>query len=86
MEHSLKKNICELCAVLNVETPERKIYDDINHWWRELGQCKVKGLFKNDFTYGFSIITFIISFFTMLLFFMNSYFRYRKNFRNKPRD
>ena len=44
IDSSLKNSMCQLCAALNVENPKKKIHHDINHWWRDLGHYKIKGI------------------------------------------
>ena len=60
IDSSLKNSMCQLCVALNAENPQKKIYHDINHWWRDLGHCKVKGFFRYDRTYGITVITLLI--------------------------
>ena len=67
IDSSLKNSMCQLCAVLNSENPKKKIYHDINHWWRDLGHCEVKGFFRYDRTYG---ITYGITVITLLILFV----------------
>ena len=62
IDSSLKNSMCQLCAVLNAENPKKKIYHDINHWWRDLGHCEVKGIFRYDRNYGITVITLLILF------------------------
>ena len=62
IDSSLKNSMCQLCAALNAENPKKKIYHDINHWWRDLGQCKVKGFLRYDRTYGITVISLLILF------------------------
>ena len=62
IDNSLKNSMCQLCAALNAENPRKKIYDDIDHWWRDLGHCKVKGFFRYDQSHGITVITLLILF------------------------
>ena len=62
IDTSLKNSMCQLCAALNAENPKKKIYADINHWWRDLGHCEVKGFFRYDRSYGITVITLLIFF------------------------
>ena len=62
IDSSLKNSMCQLCAALNAENPKKKIYADINHWWRDLGHCEVKGFFRYDRSYGITVITLFILF------------------------